>query len=662
MLLNSKKQKPSRVGIALKLGVLLAAFSILSSGLTGLFTLNSTRQILSDKAKEGMIESAKLLGRRFSTLGLNVANETRLLARSQLAHQSFEGKIEGNEKGFNQNTARLILADQFKSLLSIHPEFYQIRLISAHDYGVELVRVERDNGQVLIIAKNKLQEKQHYPYVYETLKLPEGQAYFSKIFINHEVGIHKGLKQPTLQVATPVKTADGVSLGVIVINVDLNQMFDSLNAELSNNYQLYLTNQRGDYLIHPNKSKTFGFDHGRPYLVQTDFPAVSKIIKSEADALTVTHTDDNQNKQFIGGFTRITFGELSDNRFVIIGVTAPLNKVLAETSLLIQNTIQVVIGFSLIALMLSTFVARFFVRPLKNLVGVVHRFSYQREISEISGYPNDELGVLADSIGQMQSRILTHVNLLDKQNKRLNCEIKEREEIEKFDSCRSHILELIAGDNPLSEILEAIVLGVEQLHAETLCSILQLDREGKHLGKGVAPHLPEFYNIALEGLEIGESVGSCGTAAFTRQRVIVEDIQTHPFWVDYKTLAKQANLASCWSQPIISSVGKVLGTFAIYKQVISSPTDADIEMIVKSASLASIAIERKLANDEVTNLAFYDSLTRLPNRRLLLDRLNQAIATSAHNKKGVALLFIDLDKFKSLNDVLGHDMGDLLLQ
>jgi diguanylate cyclase (GGDEF)-like protein len=227
---------------------------------------------------------------------------------------------------------------------------------------------------------------------------------------------------------------------------------------------------------------------------------------------------------------------------------------------------------------------------------------------------------------------------------------------------RNRTLELVAGEASLPTILEAIVKDVEQLNPSMICSILLLSSDGKHLGKGVAPSLPDFYNTALDGIEIGSSVGSCGTAAFTGKRVIVADIATHPYWAPYKELAARAGLGACWSQPILSSSGKVMGTFAIYHHATHTPVESDLELIEQSARLVSLAIERKAAENEIQSLAFYDALTHLPNRRLLLDRLKQALASSLRSGREGALLFIDLDNFKTLNDTLGHDMGDLLLQ
>jgi diguanylate cyclase (GGDEF)-like protein/PAS domain S-box-containing protein len=160
---------------------------------------------------------------------------------------------------------------------------------------------------------------------------------------------------------------------------------------------------------------------------------------------------------------------------------------------------------------------------------------------------------------------------------------------------RTQVLELITRGEALSVILDTIVHGVEQENPDMLCSILLLDDSGKHLLSGTALSLPEFYNEAIHGVAIGIGAGSCGTAAFLNERVIVDDIQTHPYWVSYKELASRAGLGACWSEPIRCAKGTVLGTFAIYHQNINHPTVADLSVIEQTASLASIAIEKKQA-------------------------------------------------------------------
>jgi two-component system, sensor histidine kinase len=158
---------------------------------------------------------------------------------------------------------------------------------------------------------------------------------------------------------------------------------------------------------------------------------------------------------------------------------------------------------------------------------------------------------------------------------------------------------LMATGNQLAVVLEAIALSVEAEAQNTLCSILLLDETGQHLTLGAGPSLPDDYNAAIEGVAIGPDVGSCGTAAFLNQRVIVEDIQADPLWVNFKDLAAGAGLRACWSQPIRGAGGDVLGTFAIYHLRVQAPVDEDIAFIESAAELAAIAILRQREQDEL---------------------------------------------------------------
>ncbi|NCP40309.1 MAG: diguanylate cyclase [Rhodoferax sp.] len=364
---------------------------------------------------------------------------------------------------------------------------------------------------------------------------------------------------------------------------------------------------------------------------------------------------------------------------------------------------------------------------------------------------------------------------------------------EQYEHFRGQILELMAGNTDVQDLLLAIVQGVEQLHPAMLCSVLLLTDDGKRIGRSIAPSLPAFYNLAIEGMEIGPGQGSCGTAAYTGERVVVGDIATHPFWVKFKDIAARAGLAACWSQPIFSTDATVLGTFAIYHRYVHTPSDADIELIQQTARLATIAIaykqtqtalrasenvfrtlfetspvgviyhdpegritaanpaaqrilglsldqlqgrtsmdprwhaihedgsdfpgdqhpiflalrtgqpqfnvvmgvavperddvwilvsatpllengkvvqayatfeditDRHLMQQKIRQLAFYDLLTQLPNRRLLIERLSHTLTTIKRSGALGALVFLDLDNFKPLNDTHGHQTGDLLL-
>lgn len=226
---------------------------------------------------------------------------------------------------------------------------------------------------------------------------------------------------------------------------------------------------------------------------------------------------------------------------------------------------------------------------------------------------------------------------------------------------QNQILSLISEGAELKAVLHNLVTQVEQLHPDTLCSILLLDEVGKTLRHGAAPSLPDAYNQAIDGVEIGHGVGSCGTAAFSGETVIVSDISSHPYWQPYRALAEMAQVNACWSQPVKNAQGKVLGTFAIYHKKTAEPSAELLEKINTYGNLAELAISRSLTSAQIRRLAFYDSLTGLANRRLLEEHLLQAMAASQRNQKYCGLMFIDLDNFKPVNDIYGHRIGDSLL-
>lgn len=233
------------------------------------------------------------------------------------------------------------------------------------------------------------------------------------------------------------------------------------------------------------------------------------------------------------------------------------------------------------------------------------------------------------------------------------------EQTQKITRVRSAILEKVVNAESLHTVLHDIVYAIEAEYKEQICSVLLLEN-GK-LKKGAAPSLPDFYNDAIDGVDIGEGVGSCGNTAATNEPTIVEDISTHPFWSAWKELAASAGVAACWSQPIQGANGEAIGTFAIYHREKAIPTAEERVLIRQFAHIASIAIERELANRVIWRQANFDSLTGLPNRNLMLDHLQLAMKTADRENEKVAVVFLDLDNFKDVNDALGHDVGDKLL-
>jgi PAS domain S-box-containing protein len=188
-------------------------------------------------------------------------------------------------------------------------------------------------------------------------------------------------------------------------------------------------------------------------------------------------------------------------------------------------------------------------------------------------------------------------------------DITQIKEEEFFRAGQSHVLEMIAADKPLHEVLTSLVLLMEEQAEGLRCSILTLSRDGMHVQHGAAPHLGETYVKAVNGLAIGPRNGSCGTAMFTRKPVVVTDVMTSPLWEDYRDLAKICGLSACWSTPIISSQGDVLGSFAMYREEKRGPRPEEERLTDIATHIAGIAIERQRQQETLREREARISLT-----------------------------------------------------
>jgi PAS domain S-box-containing protein len=184
-------------------------------------------------------------------------------------------------------------------------------------------------------------------------------------------------------------------------------------------------------------------------------------------------------------------------------------------------------------------------------------------------------------------------------------DITERKRAEVLLGGEKRLLEMIARGDSRTLVLEGACLLVEELASGSLSSILLLDPNANCLRHGAAPSLPLAYTKAIDGAVIGPSVGSCGTAAYRAEPVIVSDIATDPLWADFRDLALTHGLRACWSTPVLSSAGKVLGTFAVYYREPHFPAHQELNVIERITHLVSIAIEREQAEEALRRSEAY---------------------------------------------------------
>jgi diguanylate cyclase (GGDEF)-like protein len=219
------------------------------------------------------------------------------------------------------------------------------------------------------------------------------------------------------------------------------------------------------------------------------------------------------------------------------------------------------------------------------------------------------------------------------------------------------ILELMASGVPLAQTAEMLCREVERLVPDAFCSVLTVDRDGR-MHPVAAPSMPSGFSNAIDGLAMGPAVGSCGTAAWRGEPVIVTDIAADPLWADFRGLAMPLGIRACWSSPIWNPKGEVIGTFAFYYRQNRGPTDFEHRIVAACVHLCALAIERNEQLIESRRLIYTDALTGLGNRTCF----NEVAARyDIAGSNGWALLLIDVNDLKVVNDTFGHRAGDRLI-
>ena len=397
-----------RPGLTFKLSVLLACIGVLASGATGYYAYHANRAMLVKEAGHSLLTSTELLGQRFSASIDDVGADALVLASLPSSSE-----VLATGDGSAASAPRERLAQVYSSFMIHHAEYLQIRLISRAHHGLEIIRFDRDADGLMRVDGGDLQEKAQFPYVFEPLTFSPGRIYTSPIAVNHEYGAHAAQGKPTLRVGTPVANAQGAVVGVVVIDVNLSNLLKRLQSDLPSDYQVYLANEWGDFLVHPDAAKTFGFDVGRRVLMQDSFAVTKPLFEQKesevlANGLARPHEADGQ----VLAFVRRPFGASEGNRFIVLGLGKPLEDVLSGAHLLGGSIIRMVLVFSALAVLLAILFARALTKPLHILAYAATHLFAEHAMGTLPLKRTDEIGVLARCFDRLRREIRSQMDAL----------------------------------------------------------------------------------------------------------------------------------------------------------------------------------------------------------------------------------------------------------
>ena len=507
------------------------------------------------------------------------------------------------------------LQEIFTAFAQTRPGYFQIRYIGVADGGRELVRIEQQAGQVLTVPAESLQAKDDLDYVREALRLLPGEIYLSEFDLNRENGKEQVTQIATLRAATPVFTPEGKLFGLVVINMDADALLKIDSTKMLFPASIYVANQDGYYLVHPDATRTYRFEGDSGARLTRDFPTLTEAFNPSQPLRQPLHPVNTPMGVQYAMTHRLHFDPRRPERFLVTANLLPESVVAGE---LAPHRQAVLISGLMATLLLGTFAMLF----IKRLLTPLRRISTaalaiaggERQVVLPEG-AYGEVGALSDAFRAMLAQITER----EADWQRLNAELEDQ-----------------------------VITRTGELRVAA--SVYENTSEGAMIANergGIISVNPAFTRIT--GYTSEEAVGrSCNLLKSYRhepafyvemwQKILGENHWEGEIW------NRRKNGEAYLERLTINRIPAINGFPVTYVGVFHDIT------------------EQYLVGEQIRHQAFHDALTGLPNRALFQERLSHAMARAKRDGSRLSVTFIDLDGFKAVNDDLGHDAGDLLLQ
>jgi diguanylate cyclase (GGDEF)-like protein/PAS domain S-box-containing protein len=711
-----------RLSVGIKLGVWLALLGTVSTGLTGYYVYERSRELLIKSSQEKLLTATQVLAQRFSGSLANISADVEFIASLPLLQQLTNTSADSPLLPVRKKQISAI----FSGLMETRSAYSQIRLIGIDNYGKELIRVDRIGekvDEIKIVTGSDLQEKGYLPYFFETLRLQPGQFYVSRISLNQEQGAHYGFGKPTIRIATPIRQQNGSAFGIVVINVDLNNLFNLISTEIPQDLKTLLANDAGDYLIHPDPAKTFGFNLGRRFLIQEDMPAVKPVLSGKAPYIMLESNNILLKTSSLVAFVQISFGEIAKHRFVLLGLYTPLENVLAKSKKLGISVIEITLIFIALATLVALLLARILAKPINLMAHAARLHAQGLKIPTLPMDRNDEIGDLAKDFSDMTKQLDVQMLEIQTAESRLQMQIDrmpiglivwDRDfRVRTWNPAATSIFGYTEDDALGKHAYDLIVpkevtKTVDDVWSRLLMGDMTAYSVNENITKDGHMITCEWTNTPLIGsdgisttvLSMVQDITSRKQAehrlqlaasvfSYAREGIMITDANANIIEVNdtfthitgynrEEAIGKNPRIlnsglqgpefyTSMW-QTILKHnhwQGEIWNRCKggeVYAALLTISAVRNTEGNTKNyVALFTDITPMKKYQQQLEQIAHYDVLTSLPNRVLLTDRLKHAIAQSQRHNQSLAVAYLDLDGFKAVNDGHGHDTGDKLL-
>jgi signal transduction histidine kinase len=455
----------------------------------------------------------------------------------------------------------------FVTMLNSKRTYLKIRFIDK--FGQEKIVVSRYADKVMVIKEAQLQNKAHRIYVRETLKLPSGSLYLSEFNLNREHGKVEKPHREVLRSATPIYDEElGEVAGLLIITAEVGYELREIQSQFENeSRKIYITNDRGGYLLHPDASKTFGFDLGKHYSIQQDFSQLARLfLPANQDKSIVLLSRDTDDKNMVS-FIKIPFDSENPERFIAVGITELYSNIVDKESAVLNEVLQLALMMVVIVALLAIYLSYHLSRPIKQITQVMDDYAHQRSSRvRMPVHQQDEIGMLARSYTSLMKQVEDAQTSLEDMNTNLEFKILERtkdltvarDEAERANAAKSEFLSRMSHElrTPMNAILgfaQILELDADELNETQKGNVNEILDAGYHL-LALINEVLDLAKIESGKLEVSmekvyisellqQSLALVQTQAEARRLKIIDHISSKEYavWADF-TRIKQVLL------------------------------------------------------------------------------------------------------------------------